>query len=114
MAQLKPVLDSSGRITLYPGEGLSLPVVERDVTSGDLVDLSASALFFQLKSGFRKALLPHPENPLGRLILLTKLECETNVPAAGTQYVLLDEDGTTPVTLSFGTISWEGGGPWTS
>lgn len=114
MSQLKPVIDSSGKITLYPEEGLLLPIIEKDPVTNLQVDISTLTLLFKLKTGFSKALVADPEDPLGRRVLLTREECEANVPNGGTTYVIVDESGEVPNAIGYGSIGWEGGGPWTA
>lgn len=103
---MRPVLDSKGVITVLPEEGLDIPIAEKNPVTEAVLDISGRNMAFLISGGFKKTLVPDPNNALGLRIVVTPIEIRTNLPESGAPWLLVDYSGTVPVTLYSGTIVW--------
>ncbi len=93
-------VSANGNIVAHYREAVVIPINYQD-DSGVDVDLSNSTLMFEIQGVLRKQLATNPDDPMGKLLTLTRSEL-ADVPRTGAKFVLIDETNTYPMLL------WEG------
>jgi hypothetical protein len=94
-----PIVNDQGNINVHKDEGAKIPLTVEDEGG---VELDASAIPLYFVSGvFRKALSADPNNPEGRLVVLTPADLVAIVH--GANFRVVDESD-----VDLPVIRWEG------